>query len=115
MEQKNQALKEIDRSMMHRSKVQQHFWAISVNADCYVMNRVLLRPFTNKTFYELNKGKKANVSYFHIFKYPCYTLKHEKDINGKFDTKANENIFLSCSTSSKVYRIYNYRILRVKE
>ena len=80
-----------------------------------MINRVLLRPLTNKTSYELYIGKKLNVSYFHIFEYPYYIFKHEKNIDGKFDTKVDEGIFLGYSTSSKAYTVYNYRTLRVKE
>ena len=108
-------LLEIARSMMHRSKVPQHFWDKVINTACYVMNKVLLRPFTNKMSYELYKSKKPNVSYFHIFECPCDILKHAKDTYGKFDSKGDESIFLDYSTSSKAYRVYNYRTLRVEE
>ena len=38
-----------------------------------------------------------------------------KDNLGKFDSKADEGIFLGYSTSSKVYRVFNKRTLVVEE
>ena len=100
---------------MHGSQLPQHFWAEAVNIAYYVMNKMLLRPLINKTSYKFHKSKKPNVLHFHIFECPCYIQKHEKDIDGNVDTKADKGIFLDYSTLSKVYRVYNYKTLRVKE
>ena len=44
----------------------------------------------------------------------CFVL-NTKDNLGKFDSKADEGIFLGYSTSSKAYRIFNKRTIVVKE
>jgi hypothetical protein len=64
---------------------------------CYVINRVLIRPILKKTPYEIFKGRKPNISHFHVFGSKCFVLNNGKDNLGKFDAKANEGIFLGYS------------------
>ena len=91
-----------------------YFWAEAVNTACYVSNRVFKRPLTNKTSYELWKGRKPKISYFRVFGCKCFIL-NTKDNLGKFDSKTDEGIFLGYATNSKPYRIFNKRSLVVKE
>lgn len=65
---------------------------------------------TEKTPYELFKGRKRNISHFHIFGCKCFVLNNEKDNLGKFDEKSDEVIFLGYSLTSKAYRIYNKKL-----
>ena len=65
-----------------------------------------LRPSTNKTVYELWKGKKPNLSYFHVFGYTCYIL-NDREHLGKFQAKRDKGIFLGYSLNSRAYRIFN--------
>ena len=58
--------------------------------------------------------KKPNVSYFKFFGSKYFIL-NENDALGKFDTKSNEGIFLSYSSISKVFRIFNKRTLVIEE
>ena len=67
-----------------------------------------------KTFYELGKGRKPNLSYFHPFRYKCFIL-NTNDSLGNFDSKSNCGIFLGCSETSKAFREYNSRTLVVEE
>jgi len=53
------------RTMLHENNLAKHFWAEAVNTACYVQNRIYIRPLLNKTAYELFKGRKPNISYFH--------------------------------------------------
>ena len=76
---------------------------------CYVQNRIYIRHLLNKTAYELFKGRKPNISYFHQFGCICYVL------NNKFDAKAQKGIFLGYSERSKAYRLYNSETLCVEE
>ena len=66
------------------------------------------------TPYKLWKGKKPNVSYFHIFSRTCYIL-NDREYLGKFDSKSDIDVFLGYSNNSKAYRVYNMRTLTVTE
>ena len=68
----------------------------------------------DKTPYELWKNKKPNISYFKVFGSKCFIL-NTKDNLGKFDAKSNVGIFLSYSSSSKAYRVFNKKTMVVEE
>ena len=67
-----------------------------------------------KTPYELWKGRKPNVKYFRIFGSTCFILKDRENV-GKFDSRNDEGIFLGYSFTSKAYRVYNKRTMKVME
>ena len=75
----------------------------------------MIHPILKKTLYEFCKGRKLNISYFHIFGCKYFILNNEKDNLGKFDAKSDEGIFLGYSTSSKAYRVFNKHTLVVEE
>jgi len=75
------------------------------------MNIVLIRPILKQTPYKIYKGRKSNISHFHVFGCKCFVFNNGKDTLGKFDAKDDEGIFLRYSTSSKAFRIYNKRII----
>ena len=79
-----------------------------------MINRVYFRPGTKKTHYELWKGRKPKVKYFKIFGSTCFILKDRENV-GKFDSQTNEGIFLGYSSTSKAYRVYNKRTMKVFE
>ncbi|KAK2402703.1 hypothetical protein QL285_052200 [Trifolium repens] len=68
----------------------------------------------NKTTYELFKGRKPNISYFHQFGCTCYIL-NNKVYKKKFDAKACKGIFIGYSERSKAYRVYNSETNTVEE
>jgi len=65
-----------------------------------------------KTRYELFKGRKPNISHFRVFGCKCFILNNGKNNLGKFDSKADEGIFLS---HSHAYRGYNKRTMLIEE
>lgn len=67
VERKNQTLQEMARAMLHAKNVSLHCWAESLNTACYIHNRIWLRSGTTKTNYELWRGRKPNIRYFHVF------------------------------------------------
>ena len=73
-----------------------------------------MRLGTNKTAYEIWKGKKSNFSYFHVFECTYYIL-NDREHLGKFQAKCDKGIFLSDSLNSRAYRIYNLRIKTIME
>jgi hypothetical protein len=100
--------------MIHSKNLAQHFWGEAVNTACHIINRVYLRPETNKTPYEIWRGKKPTVKYFKTFGSNCYILRDRENL-GKFDTKSDEGIFLGYSTNSRAYRVFNKRAETVME
>ena len=67
-----------------------------------------------KTPYELFRGKKPNVEHFRAFGCKCFILNNGKDHLEKFDSKADEGIFLEYDSSSASYRVFNKRTLIVE-
>ncbi|KAK0578635.1 hypothetical protein LWI29_013526 [Acer saccharum] len=53
VERKNRILQEMARVMLLSNNVPRNLWAEVVNSACYIGNRVLLRPSTRQTSYEL--------------------------------------------------------------
>lgn len=86
-----------------------------INITCHILNRALIRPILEEIPYELWKGRKPNVGYFHVFGCKYFVLNNGKDNLEKFDAKSDEAILLGYSSSRKVYRIFNKRILVVEE
>ena len=107
IKRKNKYLQEMARTMLLESGLSKGFWAEAVNTACYIQNCVFLGSIIKKTF-ELSKGSKPNISYFHIFGFECFIL-NSKDKLSKFNPKANPGIFLRYSSVSKAYRMYNKR------
>src|SRR3954462_4583978 len=100
--------------MLIDSKLPKYFWAEAVNTSCYILNRVLIRPFTHKTCHELYHDKLPKVFYFRIFGCKCYILNTKGNLD-KFDSRSDEGIFLGYSTRSKAYRIFNKNTSSIEE
>ena len=82
------------RSMLCENGLPKYFWVEAVNTACYITNWVLIRPLMKKTRNELLNGKKSNVEHFRAFSCKCFVLNNGKEHLGKFDSKADEGIFL---------------------
>jgi len=115
VERKNRSLEELARTMLNEYDVPKYFWADAVSTACYVLKRMLIRPILKVTPYELFKGRKPNVTHLKIFGCKCFVLNNGKENLGKFDSKADEVIFLRYSLTSKAYRIFNRRTLNMEE
>ena len=100
--------------MLHNKDVARNLWGEAINTACHTVNRVYFRPGTKKTPYELWKGRKPNVKYFRIFGSTCFILKDRENVR-KFDSQSDEGIFLGYSSTSKAYRVYNKRTMKVIE
>ena len=66
------------------------------------------------TPYEILRGKKRNLKYFHEFGNTCFIF-NDKEQRSKFDVKSHEDIFLGYSLNSRAYRVYNKRTNTVIE
>lgn len=61
--------------MLHAKNLPYYFWAEAMNTVwCHIHIRVTIRFGTKATQYELWKGRKPNVKYFHVFGSKCYIL-----------------------------------------
>ena len=90
------------------------FWTQAVNTTVHIQNRVMLRNNTNKTLYELWKGRPANVKHFRVFGSKCY-IKREDGRMGKFDSRVEKGILIGYSSTRKAYKCYNIRLNKVVE
>jgi hypothetical protein len=114
VERKNRTLQESARVMLHAKNVPLQFWAEAINTACYVHNRVTLRSGTTSTLYELWRGRKPTVKYFHIFGSTCYILA-DREQRRKLDPKSDKGFFLGYATNSRAYRVFNCRTQTMME
>ena len=91
----------------HAKSLPLQFWAEAINTVCYIHNRITTHSGT-VTLYELWKGRKANVKYFHVFGSTCYILV-DREFHRKWDAKLEKGIFLGYSQNSRAYRVFNNR------
>lgn len=82
------------------------FWAEVINTTSYTQNRSIIFKGYGKTSYEMLKGRKLDISYFHVFGCVCYIL-NQKDQRSNFEAKAVEGFFLGYLNESKSYRVFN--------
>ncbi|GJS94153.1 putative reverse transcriptase domain-containing protein [Tanacetum coccineum] len=79
--------------------------AEAVATSCFTQNRTPINFIhdDNKTPYELLRGKKPNVEYFHVFGSLCYPTNDRDDL-GKMKPKADIGVFnvSKCLTCAKV-------------
>ncbi|KAJ9556953.1 hypothetical protein OSB04_011567 [Centaurea solstitialis] len=82
-ERRNRTLIEAARSMLIEARLPIQFWAEAVNTACYTQNRSLIVKRFKKTAYELFRGRKPNIKYFHIFGCNCY-IKNASTVKKNF-------------------------------
>lgn len=100
--------------MLQAKNVSLHFWAEALNRTCGIHNKISLRPGTTTTNYELQRGKKPNIRYFHIFASVSYILTN-REHRKNWDSKSDERIFLGYSSNTKAYKVFNKRTRIVME
>jgi hypothetical protein len=114
VERKNRIVQEMARTMIMDSKLTDIFWTQAVHTTVHIQNRVMLRNNTDKTPYELWKGRPANVKHFRVFGSKCY-IKREDGRMGKFDSRVDKGILVGYSSTRKAYKCYNLRLNKVVE
>ncbi|GJT72923.1 retrovirus-related pol polyprotein from transposon TNT 1-94 [Tanacetum coccineum] len=70
------------------SKLLEFLWAKAISTACFTQNHSLIHTRYNKTLYELLRGRKPNVKYFHMFGSLCYPTNDREDL-GKMKPKAD--------------------------
>ncbi|GJR06338.1 retrovirus-related pol polyprotein from transposon TNT 1-94 [Tanacetum coccineum] len=114
VERRNRTLVEAARTMLIFSKAPEFLWAEAIATACFTQNRSIVHTRHNKTPYELIRGRKPNIQYFHVFGYLCYLTNDPNDL-GKMKPKADIGIFIGYSESSRGFRIYNRRTKKIME
>nr|GEZ27287.1 hypothetical protein [Tanacetum cinerariifolium] len=114
VERRNRTLIEAVRTMLADAKLPVTFWAEAVNTACYVQNRVLVNKSYNKTPYELFNGRSPSIGFLKPF--DCHVMiLNTLDNLGKFKEKGDKGYFIGYSMSSKAFRVFNKRTMRVEE
>jgi hypothetical protein len=76
---------EMAQTILMDYKLTDIFWKQEVHTTIHIQNRVMIRKNTDKTPYELWKGRPTNVKHFKVFGRKCY-IKREDCRMGKFDS-----------------------------
>ena len=87
----------IGQTMLNESKLNDKFWRQAVHTTVHIMNRGLLRIKNDKTPYKLWTWRETTVWHFRIFGSKCYIKREDNNI-GKFDSRADEGIFVGYSS-----------------
>ena len=90
------------KTMLNDNLTLKHFWIEAINTTCYLQN--IIRPILKKSYYELWKGQKPNISYFYPFRCKCFIF-NTKDNLKKFDSKSHNGTFLGYSETSKAFKV----------
>ncbi|GJU19255.1 retrovirus-related pol polyprotein from transposon TNT 1-94 [Tanacetum coccineum] len=114
VERRNRTLVEAARTMLIFSKLPEFLWAEAVATACFTQNRSIIHTRYNKTPYELLRGQKPNIAYFHVFGSLCYPTNDRDDL-GKMKPKADIGVFIGYSKTSTGFRIYNRRTKMIME
>ena len=114
VERKNRTIQEMAQTMLMDSKLTDIFWTQEVHTAVHIKNRVMLRNNTDKTPYELWKGRPANVNHFRVFGSKCY-IKKEYGRMGKFDSRVDKGVLVGYSSTRKSYKFFNLRIDKILE
>ncbi|GJU90702.1 retrovirus-related pol polyprotein from transposon TNT 1-94 [Tanacetum coccineum] len=114
VERRNRTLVEAARTMLIFSRLPEFLWAEAVATACFTQNWSIIHTRHNKTPYELLRGRKPNVEYFHVFGSLCYPTNDRDDL-GKMKPKANIRVFIGYSETSRGFRIYNRRTKKIME
>ncbi|GKC01363.1 retrovirus-related pol polyprotein from transposon TNT 1-94 [Tanacetum coccineum] len=99
VERRNRTLVEAARTMLIFSKLPEFLWAEAVATTCFTQNRSIIHTRYNKTPYELLRGRKLNIAYFHMFGSLRY-LTNDSDDLGKMKPKADIGVFIGYSETS---------------
>nr|GEY37601.1 retrovirus-related Pol polyprotein from transposon TNT 1-94 [Tanacetum cinerariifolium] len=81
------------RTMLIFSRLLEFVWAEAVATACFTQNRSIIHTRYNKTPYELLRGRKPNLEYFHVFGSLCYPTNDCDDL-GKMKPKAYIGVFI---------------------
>jgi len=74
-ERKNKHVQNIARTLLHETILSKRFWREAIYIVVYILNITEIRVNSDKTPYELWKGRPTSVKKFRIFGGKCYVKK----------------------------------------
>ncbi|GKC58404.1 retrovirus-related pol polyprotein from transposon TNT 1-94 [Tanacetum coccineum] len=114
VERTHQKLRKISRAMLDEQSIPQKFWFHALDTATYIINRVYIRKFINKTPYKNLRNRKPSLEYFRVFGCKVFILNTKVHLT-KFDPKSYEGVFLGYSQTSKAYIVLNKETMRIEE
>lgn len=104
-ERDNRTLVEAARTMIYHKHLDKKFWAEAINTAVFVMNRIGISRYTDKTPFYLWYKKDYDISFFKIFgsKVAAHIPKQKRH---KLDAKSKTGILVGYSENVKGYRVY---------
>jgi len=100
--------------MLKDSKLKYIFWVQEVHTKIHIQNKGMLRNNSDKTPYELWKGRPTNVNHFRVFGNKCYIKREDRKI-GQFDSRFDNGILVGYTSKRKAYKCFNLRLNRIME
>ena len=85
------------------SKLIDIFWVHVVHTTIHIQNRGMIRKNSDKTPYELWRGRPTNVKHFRVFGSKCY-IKREDGKIGNFESHVDKGILVGYSSIRKSYK-----------
>ncbi|GJY33195.1 retrovirus-related pol polyprotein from transposon TNT 1-94, partial [Tanacetum coccineum] len=104
----NRTLVEAAQTMLIFPSHQNSFGRTLSRPRMYTQNLHLSHKRYNKTPYELLRGRKPNLKYFHVFGSLCFPTNNREDL-GKMKPKSDIGIFIGYSESPRGFWINNRR------
>jgi hypothetical protein len=74
----------------------------------------MLKNSSDKTPYELCKGRPTTMNHFRVYEIKCY-IKREYGKLGKFDSRVDKGILVGYSRKMKAYKCFNMRLNKIVE
>nr|GEX72678.1 Gag-Pol polyprotein [Tanacetum cinerariifolium] len=96
------------------SKMELLHMDLCVAIACFTQNRSIIHTRYKKTPYELLRGQKSDVEYFHVFGSLCYPTNDRDDL-GKMKPKVDIGVFIGYSEASRWFQIYNRLTKKIME
>ncbi|GJU11082.1 retrovirus-related pol polyprotein from transposon TNT 1-94 [Tanacetum coccineum] len=104
VKRRNRTLVEAARTMLIFSRLPKFLWAEAVATACFTQNWSIINTRHNKTPYEMLRGRKPNIEYFHVFGSLCYPTNDRDDL-AKMKPKADIGVFIGYSETSRALEI----------
>ena len=114
VQRKNRTLIEARRTVLEEANLPTYFWEEAINTVCFTQNCTLINRH-RVTPYQSLKGKKPSLKLLHIFCCKYFVLRTHPEQLGKFETKADEEIFVGYLLTTRAYRVFNLRTRYIVE
>ena len=112
IEQRNQTMVGMARSMLKASELSGTFWGEAVNTAVYILSRTTMKGTGGKTPYELWNGSTPAVHHLRTFGCVAH-VKNTGPHMKKLDDRSRPMIFVGYKPGSKAYRVYDPTTRRI--